>query len=115
MRAFLVVAGLVVIVLILWDGFETILLPRRVSRSVRFARLFYVYSWRPWSALARRLPPGKPRNSFLSVYGPLSIIVLFAVWATGLVVGFALVQWALGSPLRSPEGLTGPGTYLYYS
>ena len=58
------------------DAFETMLLPRRVTRQFRFARLFYVYSWTPWAALARRCGPEKRRNTFLSLFGPLSVLVL---------------------------------------
>src|SRR4051812_20112615 len=95
-------ASLLLIVLIQLDAFEAMLLPRRISRQFRFARLFYVYSWTPWAALARRLPPGKRRNAFLSFFGPLSILVLISVWAVGLILGFALLQWSLGSPLKTP-------------
>src|SRR4051794_18438560 len=70
-------ASVILIALVLLDGFEAMLLPRRVSRSIRFARLFYVYSWLPWAAVARRMRPGKRREMFLSFYGPLSVIALF--------------------------------------
>ena len=105
----IVVASVVLIVLVLWDAFEAMLLPRRVTRHFRFARLFYVHSWTPWAALARRMRPGKRRNAFLSVFGPLSILVLIGVWAVGLIVGFALLHWSLGSPLHTPGRAGRPG------
>jgi Ion channel len=108
-------ASLVLIALVLWDAFEAMLLPRRVTRQFRFARLFYVYSWRPWAALAGLFPPGKRRNAFLSLYGPLSILWLFGFWASGLIAGFALLQWSLGSPLHTPDGQYGLGEYGYFS
>ena len=59
--------------------------------------------------------PGKWRNSFLSFFGPLSVLVLIGAWAVGLIFGFALLQWSLGSQLRSPgEGALFP-VYLYFS
>ncbi|HUH64430.1 MAG TPA: hypothetical protein VLZ50_15595, partial [Terracidiphilus sp.] len=75
------VAGTLIVVLILWDSFETIILPRRVTRPLRLTRLFYQMTWIPWSALARRMRTGKGRESFLSFYGPLSLLMLFVVWA----------------------------------
>jgi hypothetical protein len=30
----------------LWDAFEVIVLPRRVTRRFRFARFFYRFTWR---------------------------------------------------------------------
>ena len=35
------ICGIVLIVLVLWEGFETIVLPRRVTRRFRLTRLFY--------------------------------------------------------------------------
>ena len=59
MMAMTAVASVLLIVLVLMDAFETMLLPRRVTRQFRFARLFYVYSWTPWAAVARHVPPGE--------------------------------------------------------
>jgi hypothetical protein len=107
--------SLVLIAWVLVDAFEAMLLPRRIVHQFRFANLFYVYSWRPWAAVARRMPPGKWRNSFLSAFGPLSVLILISAWAVGLIVGFAVLQWSLGTELRSPgEGAVFSG-YLYFS
>ena len=46
--------SLALIAWVLADAFEAMLLPRRITHRYRFARLFYVYSWTPWAALARR-------------------------------------------------------------
>jgi hypothetical protein len=40
---------------------------------------------------------------------------LLIFWATGLVVGFALVHWASGSIIKTPEGTSSFATYLYLS
>ena len=40
--------GLLLLTTILWDAFETIILPRRVTRLFRLARFFYRSTWRPW-------------------------------------------------------------------
>ncbi len=95
--------SLAVISIILVDAFEAMLLPRRVSRNFRLARQFYRSTWRPWAAIGRRLARGKRREVFLSVFGPLSMLVLFAVWAVGLIVGFALLHWSLDTPLSQPR------------
>ena len=49
------------ILLILLDAFETVVLPRRVTRPYRFARLYYRESWIVWRAAARRIKAGKRR------------------------------------------------------
>src|ERR1700681_4426782 len=89
--------GIVLIVVVLWDVFETIVLPRRVTRRVRLTRLFYQVMWKPWSAICRLVSNNKRRESLLSIFGPLSILVLLTVWAAALLTAFAMVHWAIGS------------------
>src|SRR5512136_381760 len=107
--------GVVLILIVLGDAFETIVLPRRVTRSMSLARLFYRYTWLSWSATVRSIFSKKRQEALLSWYGPLSLLLLLIVWATGLVIGFGLVHWASGSIIKAPEGTASFGTYLYLS
>jgi hypothetical protein len=108
------VAGLLLILVALWEGFETIVLPRRVTRQIRLTGLFYRSTWRPWSAIGRRLS-GSRRETYLSFFGPLSLIMLLVVWISMLILGFALLQWAQGSRLDTAGGTAGFGTDIYMS
>jgi hypothetical protein len=104
MRWLTLALSLTVIAIVLVDAFEAMLLPRRVARNFRLARQLYRSTWLPWSAIARRMGPGKRREVFLGIFGPLSMLVLFSVWAIGLILGFALLHWSLETPLsQSPE------------
>ncbi len=114
MSVLLAAASILSILIVLADGFESMVLPRRVNRRWRLARFFYRYTWKPWSALARRMEHGKRRETFLSFFGPLSMLVLLAFWAALLVISFAGLHWALGTPI-SPRGHTTFITYLYLS
>jgi hypothetical protein len=107
--------GLLLILIIIEDVIETIVLPRRVLRRMRLTVLFYRSTWAPWLTVAKRIRSGRYREGFLSLYGPLSLIVLLIVWAGGLVLGFALLLWALGSPLLVAYGRPSFGTDLYMS
>jgi hypothetical protein len=107
--------GVALILIVLGDAFETIVLPRRVTRQISIARLFYQYTWFAWSGAVRSIFSGKRQETFLSWYGPLSLLLLLTLWATGLVFGFALVHWASGSIIKTPEGTVSFGTYLYLS
>jgi hypothetical protein len=110
-----IAGGLILIVLTLLDGFETMLQPRRVTHRFRFARTYYRYSWSVWHAVATRIGRLKWREAFLGVFGPLSLLGLFASWIAALIVGFALLHWGLGTHLRpSDERPTFPN-YLYLS
>ena len=105
--------GIALVIGVLWEAFETIVLPRRVTRRFRLTRFFYRTTWRPWSAVARKLTK-KRRETFLSIYGPLSLVVLLALWAVSLVIGFALVHRGLATPL-GPAVESNFWTDLYYS
>ena len=112
------ILGFVLIAVILWDVFETIILPRRVTRKFRLARLFYRWTWRPWRLIACRVRRRNRRESFLSYYGPLSLLGLFGVWAVVLIFAFAILHFAAGSAVISSLAATGhPGffTDLYMS
>jgi hypothetical protein len=116
MEILLAAFGLVMIVVVLVDGFEAMILPRRVSHPYRFARLFYRVTWTAWRQLALQITRGRRRETFLSWFGPLSLLFLFGAWAAGLVVGFALLHLGLEVPLRvAPDETIGVQSYLYMS
>lgn len=115
MKLFVGIMGLVLVLVTLWDAFETIILPRRVTRPYRLVRLFYRVFWTLWSTLSRRIRSTKFRESYLSYFGPLSLLMLFALWAFTLIVAFALVQWAAGSSLNSATAPSSMRTDLYFS
>jgi hypothetical protein len=89
---------------VLWDAFETVVLPRTVSRRLRLTRVYFRYTWRLWSRLAARIRSDRGRERFLAVFGPLSLLGLAGVWATGLLIGFAGLHWAAGSRMQPASG-----------
>jgi len=107
--------GAALILVVLWDGFETIVLPRRVTRRFRLTRLFYRRTWSAWSGLGGRAFSGARLETWLSYFGPLSLLVLMALWAVALIVGFALLYFASGSALDTRGGEPGLLTYVYMS
>jgi hypothetical protein len=108
-------ASLVLALLVLTDCFEAMVLPRRVTRGLRPARLYYRTAWKIWSYLARRRKPGPRRELFLSLFGPLSLFGLFVIWVVGLIFSFGVLHWSLKTALHISEGAIGFGTYLYLS
>src|SRR3954469_12581067 len=116
MRMIMTTLGIALLLIVLWDSFETIVLPRRVRRRLRLTRLFYASTWRVWSAIARHMRLGSRRDGFLSYYGPLSLIMLLGVWAVSLAVGFAMLHWGLSSTLLDAhEHVIDFGGELYMS
>lgn len=87
---------------VLWDAFETVVLPRTVSRRLQLARLYFRATWRLWGQVSASVRSERRRERFLAIFGPLSLLGLAAVWALGLIVGFAGLHWSSGSNLRPP-------------
>ncbi|PYX63024.1 MAG: hypothetical protein DMG74_18545 [Acidobacteria bacterium] len=109
-----VLAGVVLIGTALFEAFEIIVLPRRASGRLGVARFFYILTWRPYSAIARRLKNTSRRESLLSLYGPSFLLLLVGVWAAILVLGFAMLHCAVGSVSGDTQD-AGFGTMLYFS
>jgi len=115
MAVFAIIIGIAFITIALWDAFETVVLPRRVTRRIRLARLFYRYTWRFWSALCHSFFSRRHLENYLSFYGPLSLLLLLAVWAAILVVGFGFLYWAPGNAIRTAQGDINFTTCVYFS
>jgi hypothetical protein len=106
--------GVLLILTILWDAFETIILPRRVTRRFRITGLFYRSIWWPWSGLMKALRSAKRREKYLSLFGPLSLILLLGFWAAGVIFGYAIISWSLDEKLKTTE-IVNLWTYVYLS
>lgn len=94
------IVGVAAFLVVAWDAFEAIILPRRVTRKFRLTRFYYLLTWRMWKLYARLLPSRKMREAFLGYFGPISLIFLIGFWAIGLVIAFGLMQYGAGSALN---------------
>jgi hypothetical protein len=108
------ILGIFILVFVLWEAFETIILPRQVTRRWRLTRLFYRLTWRPYSRAVGWLPK-KRRERLLSFYGPLSFVLLLVLWALVLLFGFALLHFVDGSVAGLGDGWQRFGMALYFS
>src|SRR5438552_3747302 len=99
-----IVFGVALIITVLWEAFETIILPRRVRRRFRLTRLFYRGTWIPWSRAVRGIRSKQRKETLLGFFGPLSLIGLLALWAAFLVLGFSLLHYGMGSHVRAIDG-----------
>jgi hypothetical protein len=101
--------GVVLFLVVAWDAFEAIILPRRVTRKFRLTRFYYLFTWRSWKLYARMISSRKMREAFLGFFGPISLLFLIGVWAIGLVLSFGMMQYGAGSAVN----LTGSTSSLY--
>jgi Ion channel len=111
------IAGAAILIIVIWDAFESIILPRRVTRQFRLTRLFYRTSWGIWKFACGLIPSRRLRETAMGVFGPISLLILLAIWAVGLVLGFGLMQYGAGSAVSLSAAGVSPSfwTDIYLS
>jgi hypothetical protein len=109
------VLGVAIIGLILFDAFEAVLLPRRVTHAYRLVRLFYRTTWPAWKAMAQLFSSASRREAFLSTFAPLSFLIMFAAWAIGLILAFAMLHWSFHTRLATADAAHTAVSYVYFS
>jgi hypothetical protein len=110
-----IIGGCVILALVLLDAFETVVLPRRVTRHFRLTAWFYRRTWIPWKGLAGRIKTNSRRQNLLAYFGPLSLILLLAFWAAVLILGFALLQYGAGEHEQLGKEPITFGGLIYHS
>ena len=110
-----IVAGIAIMFVVLVDAFENVLLPRRVQRHFRITTWFYHFTWRPYVRLARCIRMQARRETMLGYFGPLSLIALLVLWACGLILAFALLEYGGGEHLTAGGQPISFGLLLYHS
>jgi hypothetical protein len=115
MLIFATIAGILVILAVLLDAFETVVLPRRVRRKFRITVWFYRTTWKPWRKITSLIKSSGRRENFLGYFGPLSLLFLLALWACGLIFGFALLQYGAGEHVMLSNEPVTFGRVIYLS
>ena len=106
------VLGLLVLALVYWDVFQTIVVPRPTPGWFRLGRYVIRASWR----VARGFTGSKPdetRDRLLGLFAPAAAVTLLVVWLVGLVLGFGLVLYTIRDQLQPPS--QDFGTVLYFA
>ena len=109
------ISGILIILAVLLDAFETVVLPRRVQRHFRISNWFYRRTWLPWRAITIKIKSTSRRESLLGYFGPLSLLFLLALWAAGLIFGFSLLQYGAGEHIQLNNEPITYGRLIYHS
>ena len=115
MRILTLILGVLCLAEVLLDAFQTIILPRRASGRFRVSRIVMTAMWIRWRFIAGKLRQTNRRESFLSYFGPLSLLMLVVIWAVGLIFGFGLLFHGIGSPFSDVHSIGKWETDLYVS
>lgn len=107
--------GTLLVLVTLWEAFETMILPRAIMRPGRVTHFFYLGTHWVKRSLARRLPWRTLRETVLSAYGPLSLLTLVAFWAFLVIAGFGLIHYGRHTHFAQYQGQASLGTCVYFS
>jgi hypothetical protein len=110
-RALAWIVGLALVVLTGRDILNALMVPGRMKRRLRFVPVYFKAGWALWAAAGRRIRNEEDRERLLSVFGPLSMLCLLALWAAGMLLGFSLIQFG-ATPTSKLSDLPG---YAYAS
>lgn len=104
------VAGASIVVAVLYDLFQTVVLPRPTPITFRPSGRMFAVVYRLTRRLSLWLP--RYREHLLGTFAPFMAIALLFFWAAGLVVGYGLMLTALGNQIRPPVDF---GSAIYVS
>ncbi|HEV7666435.1 MAG TPA: potassium channel family protein [Chloroflexota bacterium] len=110
------IGGFLVVFVVLFDVFLTVVVPRRapsLGRQLRISGYVVPGLWSWWRWCGLRVSSAERREGFLGSYGALVVLVLLVAWVAGLVVGFGLLLDAFRAEIRpQPENL---GSSMYFA
>jgi hypothetical protein len=90
-----VVAGIGIVLAIVYDIFSSVIVPRRVSRLFRLSAFTNYWSWWVWRAIGLRMADEDRRENWLASFGPAAIVGLLFVWLVAVNAGYALIFYGL--------------------
>jgi Ion channel len=108
-----IVVGIALVLIVFYDLFQSVVLPRPAINKLATVRYLLRGAWYTWRWVGNRMSSIPRRERWLATYGPIGVLVSFAVWGLALVLGYGLIIDGLREQLRpTPDSL---GTSLYFS
>src|SRR6267142_999267 len=96
----LAVVGLAIIVVVFYDLFQSVVLPRPAVRKVQLARGVVRPMWYVWRWVSQRTSRVDRSEGRLAAFAPIALLMLFAIWASALVLGYGLVLDGFAEEIR---------------
>jgi hypothetical protein len=101
-QAALAVVGLVLIAVVFYDLFQTVVLPRPAVGKMQLVRKVVRPMWLVWRWVSQRTSRLDRSESRLAAFAPVALLTMFLIWAAALVLGYGLVLNGLAQQIR-PE------------
>jgi hypothetical protein len=92
--------GLLLVAIVFYDLFQTVVLPRPAVRKVQLGTVIVRPLWLAWRWIGRRGSQAEASEARLGAFGPIALLILFALWALALILGYGLVIDGLAEQFR---------------
>lgn len=100
------------IFLVLFDVFQTVVVPRWTSRKGRIAPHLVAWLWRFWLFVADRLHSQRKRDDWLGTFAPLCVLLILVTWVGTLTFGYGLLIHGLRDQIRPPPTTISGSCYI---
>jgi ion channel len=108
-----IVAGLAVLVVVLYDLFQSVVLPRPAINKLATVRYIVRALYWMWRWVGNRMSSIPRRERWLASYGPVGVLAIFITWGLALVLAYGLIIDGVRDEMRPvPDSF---GTSLYFS
>ncbi|TMF94174.1 MAG: two pore domain potassium channel family protein [Chloroflexi bacterium] len=94
------VLGLALLAVTLYDLFQSVVLPRPAVNKVQLARIVIRPLWIAWRWIGLRSSRLDRNEARLAAFGPISLLVLFGIWAFALVLAYGLIIYGVRDEFR---------------
>ena len=90
-----IAGGVILLAITFYDLFQTVVLPRPAVRKYQLARIVVRPMWVVWKWVALRSTRVERSEGRMAAFAPIALIALVLIWATALVVGYALMEYGV--------------------
>ena len=98
---FSLLLGLLLIVLVFYDVYHGIVLPRQAARRFRIAPVLVGrLAWIPYRDIGLKIKDPQMRDEYMGHFGVLVFFFLVVIWLLLLITGFACIFWGLREQLN---------------
>lgn len=105
-------AGLLVVGVVLYDVFQSVVVPRWTDRTLRLSPLLLDTLWPVWRGIGLRMRSAGRREDFLGTFAPLVLMLVLVAWVLALIGGFGLAAHALRGQFAPPIADLGSALYV---
>jgi len=107
------IVGLAIILVVFYDLFQSVVLPRPAINKLATVRFLIRRLWAGWKFIGERISSIPRREKWLATFAPISVLLVFAIWALLLILGYGLMIDGVRGEMRpAPDSF---GTSLYFS